>query len=360
MTRFALPDLGEGLTEAEIVTWHVTEGDHVIADQPLVSVETDKAVVEVPAPYSGTVAHLMAVEGDVVKIGAPLVEIDTGRPEDIGAIVGTLARQPQDVPPSAPPSEPAVGRGVRAAPAVRRLARERGIDLATLTGSGPGGAILTRDIEAAASGPAGERLRGVRRAMAQAMTASHASVVPATVTDRADITAWDEDGEPTPRLVRAIARACTVEPALNAWFDGTRRQLHERVNLALAVDTPEGLFAPVLRDAGSATDVAARIAALRTAVEARTIGHADLTGATITLSNFGVLGGEFAALVVSPPQVAILGAGRIAEACVVRAGKPAVRRMLPLSLTVDHRVVTGGEAARFLAAVKNDLEEKDG
>ncbi len=360
MTTFVLPDLGEGLQEAEIVTWHVSEGDHVIADQPLVSVETDKAVVEVPAPYSGTVAKLLAAEGAIVKIGAPLVEIETGKAKDAGAIVGSLGgtEPPPAAPPRAPdPRAPAPAPG-KAAPAVRRLARERGVDLGAVTGTGPGGAILTRDVEAAASGIAGEELRGVRRAMAQAMAASHASVVPATVTERADISAWSETEKPTPRLARAIAAGAAAEPALNAWFDGVRRQLHATVDLALAVDTPDGLFTPVLRDAGNASEIADRVAALRRAVEDRSIEREAMKGATITLSNFGMMAGEFASLVVLPPQVAILGAGRISEWCLALGGKPAPRRVLPLSLTFDHRAVTGGEAARFLAAVKADLERE--
>ncbi|WP_199221308.1 dihydrolipoamide acetyltransferase family protein [Maritimibacter sp. 55A14] len=240
---------------------------------------------------------------------------------------------------------------------MRRLAREKGVDLSTVTGSGPGGAVVSSDIEAAASGlTGGEELRGVRRAMAKAMARAHANVVPATVTDRADISAWPEGEEPTPRLVRAIAFACAEEPALNAWFDGGRRQLHDHVDLAIAVDTEDGLFAPVLRDIGGTADIDAGIAQLRHAVETRSIAPEDMKGATITLSNFGMLGGEFAALVVSPPQVAILGAGRISEACLAEDGQPVVRRVMPLSLTFDHRAVTGGEAARFLAALRTDLE----
>ena len=343
------PILARASAEAEIVTWHVSQGDHVIADQPLVSVETDKAVVEVPAPFFGTVAKLIAKEGAIVKIGAPLVEIATGKTEDTGAIVGELDKPKQ---PGQPP-KPAAGK---AAPAVRRLAAKKGVDLADLNGTGPGGAILTRDVEAAAAGLAGEELRGPRRTMAQAMERSRASVVPATVMDRADILEWNETVNTTPRLVRAIVRAALEEPALNAWFDGRRRQLHDHVDLAVAVDTPDGLFAPILTDAGAATDIGTQIDHLRHAVETRTIDRAAMKDATFTLSNFGMLGGEFAALVVTPPQVAILGAGRISEACLAINGRPEIRRVLPLSLTFDHRAVTGGEAARFLAAVKTDLE----
>ncbi|MDW4551161.1 dihydrolipoamide acetyltransferase family protein [Defluviimonas sp. D31] len=356
MTTFRLPDLGEGLAEAEIVAWQVSVGDHVTTDQPLLSVETDKAVVEIPAPYAGTVRALLAEPGEVVATGAPLIEIETGKAADAGAIVGDFAA-PKPAP--AAPVRVTQKAPARAAatPAVRRLAGERGVDLAALRGSGPGGAITSADVRAASSGLAGgAELRGVRRAMARAMAAAHRSVVPATVTDRADIHGWPPGEPPTPRLVHAIVAACRAEPALNAWFDGIRRQVHDHVDLAVAVDTPDGLFAPVLRGAEATEDIGEGVAALRRAVEARTLAPEDLRGGTITLSNFGMIAGEHAALVVTPPQVAIVGAGRIAEAVVAVGGAPAVRRLLPLSLTFDHRVVTGGEAARFLAALRADLE----
>jgi pyruvate dehydrogenase E2 component (dihydrolipoamide acetyltransferase) len=364
MTTFRLPDLGEGLTEAEIVAWHVSVGDHVITDQPLVSVETDKAVVEIPSPHSGTVAKLHGAPGDIVETGAALVEIDTGAAKDRGAVVGELeAAKPSAPKPTA--KAPARAPRVAAAPAVRRLAQELGVDLAGVTGSGPGGAILSADVEAAAGGAPkvgrGEPLRGVRRSMAKAMAASGAAVVPATVTDRADITAWGADETPMLRLVRAVCAACAAEPALNASFDGTGRMLNPQVNLAIAVDTPDGLFTPVLRGAEqlSPEELAMRLAELRDSVERRTIAPEALKGGTITLSNFGMIGGEHAALVVSPPQVAILGAGRIHDAVLAIEGKPTVRRVLPLSLTFDHRAVTGGEAARFLQTIIEDLSRND-
>lgn len=356
MTVFVLPDLGEGLQEAEIVAWHVVAGDHVLADQPLVSVETDKALVEVPSPVSGTVVRVMVAEREVVPVGAPLAEIDRGQGRDVGAIVG-------DLPTGSATREGAkplpTGEQIKVAPAVRHRARERGIDLAKITGSGPGGAILTRDLETGPSrSSAGVPLQGPRRAMARAMERARGTVVPATLTDRAVLRNWPEAEDPTVRLVRAIVAAVAAEPALNVWFDGTARVLHDHVDLGIAVDTAEGLFTPVLRDAGRVGDLGERIARLRDAVHDRSISPQDLRGATLTLSNFGTLGGRFAAMVVTPPQVAILGAGRIVEDCVAENGQPIVRRVLPLSLTVDHRVVTGGEAARFLAAARASLERR--
>jgi 2-oxoisovalerate dehydrogenase E2 component (dihydrolipoyl transacylase) len=360
MTTFRLPDLGEGLTESEIVAWHVAVGDRVSADQPLVSVETDKAVVEIPSPHTGTVTKLHASAGDVVAVGAPLVDLETAAARDVGTVVGELKEAAPPAPkPTAPPSPARPGARAIAAPAVRHLAQIRGVDLAGIAGSGPGGAILSADVEAAATQAetAGEPLRGVRRAMARAMAASGAVVVPATLTDFADIGAWANGQEPTCRLIRAICAAAAVEPSLNATFDGERRQLNPDVDLAIAIDTPDGLFAPVLKaaDHQSPDALTANLAKLKAAVGDRSIAREDLRGGTITLSNFGTIGGEHAALVVSPPQVAILGAGRIHDAVLAVDGVPTVRRVLPLSLTFDHRAVTGAEAARFMQAVRADL-----
>ena len=340
MSIFTLPDLGEGLREAEIVAWHVSEGDHIVAEQPLVSVETDKAIVEIPAPYSGTITRLFTAVGGIVPTGGRLAEIETQERIDPGAIVGDLDSQ-----------KPV------ATPAVRRLAREHGLDLAGITGTGPGGTISTDDVLAAVAGPQlGEELRGPRRTMARVMAQAHSAVVPATIMDQAVIAGWSESEEPILRLIRAIVAAAKAVPALNAWFDGTRRQLHDHVDLAIAMDTPDGLFAPVLRGADSDPEIAANLTELRTHVRDRTIAPEALKGATFTLSNFGMIGGEHAVLVVSPPQVAILGAGRISKKVILADGKPIPSVVLPLSLTFDHRVVTGGEAARFLAAVRSDLE----
>ena len=361
MTTFTLPDLGEGLTEAELVAWHVGPGDHVVADQPLVSVETDKAVVEIPSPWSGTVVAIHGNPGDILKIGAALAEIDTGKAADKGAVVGEIASAERKAPPAPKPAAPAAPRAATragATPAVRALAKRLGVDLAGLSGSGPGGAILSRDVEAAS---AGEPLRGVRRAMAKAMAASGASVVPATLTEVADIGGWGERENPTLRLVRAIVAACAAEPALNARFDGARRVMDKNVDLSIAVDSPDGLFAPVLKgvDGAAPEDLTQRLARLKQAVRDRSLAPEDLRGGTITLSNFGMLGGQHAALVVSPPQVAILGAGRIHDAVLAIGGKPKVRRILPLSLSFDHRAVSGGEAARFMATIRADLELAD-
>jgi pyruvate dehydrogenase E2 component (dihydrolipoamide acetyltransferase) len=196
--------------------------------------------------------------------------------------------------------------------------------------------------------------------MAQRMAAAHAEVVRTTVTDEADIDGWQKGEDVTIRVVRAIAAACRTEPSLNAWYNAAagERRLIKRVDIGIAVDTEGGLIVPVLRNVGErdARDLRAGLDRLRADAAARSIPPEELRGATITLSNFGMIGGRFANLIVVPPQVAIVGAGRIDQRVLVHEGKPAARRVLPLSLTVDHRVVTGGEAARFLVALKADLE----
>ena len=364
MHQFLLPDLGEGLEEAEIVAWHVTEGDHVVADQPLVSVETDKAVVEVPSPQSGRIARLFGAKGDVMKVGAPLVEFAEGPEADTGTVVGELAREERKPPAPAADGEPGRARPVQVLPAVRALARKLDVDLNLVHASGPDGTITRADVERAAksltaAGPA-ERLTGMRRAMAQRMAAAHAQVVPASVTDEADIGGWPSGEDATIRLVRAIAAACKAEPSLNAWYNAAagERRLVKRIDIGMAVDTEEGLIVPVLRNVAErdARDLRAGLDRMRADAEARSIPPEELRGATITLSNFGMIGGRYASLVVVPPQVAIIGAGRIGERAVVHNGEVTVRRVLPLSLTFDHRVVAGGEAARFLVALKLDLE----
>ena len=362
MRQFMLPDLAEGLEEAEIVAWHVNAGDHVVADQPLLSVETDKAVVEVPSPWSGRIARLFGVKGDLVKVGAPLVEFDEGPEQDAGTVVGQIDRgesSPADTP--VPLSQP---RALLVLPAVRALARKLDVDLNLVQGTGSGGTITRIDVERAAkslsdAGPA-EPLKGMRRAMAQRMATARAEVVPTTVTDEADIDDWPNGEDLTMRLVSAIAAACASEPALNAWYNSAagERRLVKRIDLGMAVDTGDGLIVPVLRNVGERDrkDLRAGLDRMRADAIARSIPAEELRGATITLSNFGMIGGRFASLVVVPPQVAIVGAGRAVPRVVPRQGQIAVRRILPLSLTFDHRVVTGGEAARFLVALKSDLE----
>jgi len=377
MRIFKLPDLGEGLQEAEIVTWHVQPGDTVQADQPLLSVETAKAIVEIPSPFGGQVARLYAQPGDIVHLGAPLVGFEgAGAADDAGTVVGNVKVGTHVV----RESETRVGaagivggHGLKATPAVRALARKLAVDLAMVTPSGRDGVITATDVQRVATtlaevGPA-EVVRGVRRAMAQNMARAQSEVAAATVMDDADLHAWQTVGSTasghdiTIRLVRALVAGVRAEPALNAWYEGRtgRRHLLERIDVGIAADLPEGLFVPVLRNVGKRdpADLRNGLDRMRADIKARTIAPEEMRGNTITLSNFGMIAGRYAAPIVVPPTVAILGAGRIRDEVVAAGGQPAVHRVLPLSLTFDHRVVTGGEAARFLRAVITDLERPD-
>ena len=364
MKLFKLPDLGEGLQEAEIVAWHVKDGDEVRSGQPLVSVETAKAIVEIPSPYTGRVAKLFGKPGDMVHLDAPLVGFEGAGEEDgSGAVVGRMQVSKQ-VLVEAPVSGGRDAAGIKAMPAARALARQLNLDLAMVTPTGPDGSITAADVRRAATEytelPPRELLRGVRRAMAHNMAFARGEVASATITDDADIHAWPRDADITIRLVRAIAAGCRAEPSLNAWYEGgaMARRLFKRIDLGIAVDTPDGLFVPVLRDAGNrdASDLRRGLDRMRADVKARRIPPEELRGHTITLSNFGMIAGKYAAPMVLPPTVTILGAGRISDRVVAVNGTPAVHRVLPLSLTFDHRAVTGGEAGRFLAAVIADLE----
>jgi 2-oxoisovalerate dehydrogenase E2 component (dihydrolipoyl transacylase) len=410
MTTFNLPDLGEGLAEAEIVRWHVKVGDTVKVDQPMVAVETAKAVVEVPSPYSGTIRALHGNPGDVVATGAPLVDFDTGagastareaspqkKPDpraadDSGTVVGTMVTSDEELVETAVAGSDiaAPQERVRAAPAVRALAKRLGVDLARVNGTGRGGLITVDDVmtvagpttmhtaatvtalktpttaqrgAAAATPPSREpeKLRGLRRAMAQSMSLSRDSVANCTLFDDADLHEWSKSEDFTTRLLRAIAAGCAAEPGLNAWFDGESqsRRLMDRVDVAMAVDTSEGLLVPVIRDVGrrSAAELRADVDRLKRTARDRTVAPEDLRDFTFMLSNFGMIAGRYATPVVVPPCVAILGAGKLSHDVVAVMGGIEAHLRMPLSLTFDHRCVTGGEAARFLAAVLRDLEK---
>ena len=198
--------------------------------------------------------------------------------------------------------------------------------------------------------------------MARAMQNAGAEIVPATLTSSADVTGWSGDDDVTVHLISAVVAGCKAEPALNAWFHSASLTIsrHNEAHVGVAMDTDEGLFVPVVRNAGglSAAELRKTLNMLKGQVANRNIAREHLSGQTITLSNFGTLAGQYASLVVMPPQVAILGAGKISEQIVAVEGKPVVRRILPLSLTFDHRAVTGGEAARFMKAATDSLQKQ--
>ena len=394
MIRFNLPDLGEGLQEAEIVRWHVAVGDRVRVDQPMVAVETAKAVVEVPAPQAGLITALHGKPGETIATGAPLVDFEAeGSPQTTpaadpqsaqGGVVGHMP-ETGEVLSSGPAtgSSRTSGRRTRAVPAARELARRLGIDLEAMQGSGANGLVTLDDVLAASPAkesakrisvatssmrPAAsqtdtgemEILRSLRRAMAQSMTLARDNVMECTVFDDADIEGWKQGGDYTVRLLRAIGAGCRAEPGLNAWFDGTTqgRRLFHHIQVGIAVDTPEGLLVPVIRDVGNrdAATLRSEVNRLKVGARSRSLPPADLRDFTFMLSNFGVMAGRYATPVVVPPAVAILGAGRISRDVVAVEGGIEAHRRIPLSLTFDHRCVTGGEAVRFLAAVIGDLQ----
>ncbi len=436
MTTFHLPDLGEGLAEAEIIRWHVKVGDQLKVDQPMLAVETAKAVVEVPAPYSGTVIALHGKPGDVIATGAVLIEfiVEGTQPQaaqgvaavgpgaqgdsqvaraaaphrDSGTIVGNMPTSDEElIEPALTGAQTGSGAGarkssgrLRAAPAARAVAKRLGVDLSRVQGTGRGGLITVDDVVAAtapsasvtafrstlatqrgigvisssaastaklaASGNATavepEKLRGLRRSMAQSMSLARDNVAGCTIFDDADLHRWGAGQDVTTRLLRGIAVGCKAEPGLNAWLDDTAhsRLLLSRVDVGIAVDTPEGLIAPVVRDVGGRTAAQVRqdINRLKRAARDRSIGAEDLKDFTIMLSNFGMIAGRYATPVVVPPAVAIVGAGRLTHDVVAVMGRIEAHLRLPLSLTFDHRSVTGGEAARFMAALLADLERE--
>jgi pyruvate dehydrogenase E2 component (dihydrolipoamide acetyltransferase) len=396
VTTFRLPDLGEGLPEAEIVAWHVAEGDSIKTDDLLVSVETAKAVVEVPSPYTGIVARLHAKAGDMVATGAPLVDFSDTQTEgekpapskpadeeatrsDAGTVVGSVISGDDVV------QETAIaggsrrrGRGrVKATPAVRAEAKRQGIDLSEVSPTGRNGQVTQADLEqfrqkakpaarpkvqrqAAPTGQS-EPLRGPRRAMAQSMTRSRDEVALCTLFDDADIHEWLNKRDFTPRILRAIVAGCMAEPALNGFYDGENvsRQLESRVDVAMAVDTEDGLIVPVIRgvERMELDEIRTAVAELKAATQNRTVAPQDMVNYTITLSNFGMLAGRYATPLMVPPTIAIVGTGKLQHDVVAVMGGIEVHRRIPLSLSFDHRCVTGGNAARFLAAMIGDLEK---
>ena len=385
VVTFKLPDLGEGLPEAEIVTWHVGEGDEIKVDQPMVSVETAKAVVEIPSPYTARVVKLHANAGQLLATGQPLVDLETHAPvptarsQDGGMVVGRMATSDEEIvePTRSRTRQHGIASRVRAAPAVRMLAKRLQIDLAQIGGTGRHGLITVADVldrmdreparrriplDAFRSLPPmteADRLRGPRRAMNSSMSLSRDEVAMCTIFDDADIEAWTQRTDVTPRLIRAIVAGVCAEPALNALFDpaGPSRKLMSEIHLALAIDTGDGLIVPVIRDIASKPLDALRseLAALKERTRARTVAPEDMRDFTISLSNFGMLAGRYATPLVVPPTVAILGAGRLQRDVVAGASAPEIHTRIPLSLTFDHRCITGGEACRFLAAVMTDL-----
>ena len=380
MRYFKLPDLGEGLIEAEIVEWHVKSGDAVKTDQLMLAVETAKAIVEIPSPQAGVIEHIFGEIGDTVHIGEPLVEYQ-GEADSV-SVVGDLAASSGGTTSSEAVKSVARDsfsiasansqKGIQASPSVRGLASRLKVDLEQITGTGSNGRISSDDIEKAAKlnqqvGQS-EKLTGVRKSMAKVMIQSHQQVVPVSLFGDAIISAElaSNPSDITITMAHAIAFACAKEPALNVWFDGDNisRRLLNFVDLGIAVDTEQGLFVPVLRQVQSRdeNDLKLGLKALKQAVINRDIPPAELTGATIILSNYGSIKTidsagvkvsnicRYGTPIVVPPMVAIVGVGAIYSSAKEES-------ILPISLTFDHRCVTGGEATRFIGYIVEFLNK---
>ena len=383
---FELPDIGDGLTEADIVRWHVPVGGPVEADQVLVDVETAKAVVEIPAPAGGTVLHHGAREGETLAVGAVLAVI--GRAGEVwadGDQPGEAAtRSPRSTSPggAGPGSgQPAGDASVKALPVVRRLARQHGIDLSSVQGTGPGGRITRDDVMAPVEGvppddagapTAGERIRlsMLRRTIAGHMAASWREIPHVTVFHDADATRLlagrralaARHGRTIPMealVIKALVPVLEEFRVFNATLDGDGLVLHPSLDVGVAVDTDEGLLVPVIRQSEKLglMELAATVSDLGVRGKARSLGLDDLTGATFTVSNIGALGGGRGTPIIPSGTTAILVIGRAADTPVVRGGAVTVAPMMPLSLGFDHRAVDGGLGQRFLNRVVEHLEE---
>jgi len=409
--EFRFPDIGEGLTEGEIIRWLVKEGDEIKEGQPLVEVETDKALAEIPSPRTGVILKILAKEKEVVKVGQVIIIFgEKGetlaalppRPKSVG-VVGELEEAPEEIPAVAAKAEPVkpvlVSEHVMATPAVRALAKELGVDINKVRGAGPEGRVLERDVRQVAEGkekpveevkkPAKVKkydlygyveripLRGVRRSIAKAMVKSKFTAPHVTTMDEADVTElWKirEKEKKTaekkgikltilPFIIKAAIAGLMEHPYLNSTLDDENEEiiLKKYFNIGFATDTPEGLMVPVIKNAKekSILQLAEELTQVAEKARNRTIDLADLKGGTFTITNYGALGGIYGTPIINHPEVAILGVGKIKDMPVVKDGKIEIRKILHLALSFDHRVVDGGEAARFLNTVIARLEDPD-
>lgn len=384
--EFRLPDIGEGLAEAEVAKWLVAVGDRVQEDQPVVEMMTDKATVELPSPGAGTVVEQVAAEGDVVKTGAVLYVLETEA--RIGAGAGHPPAVESHEKATAPPDRMAEGAGVLAPPAVRKLAREMGVDLARVKGSGPGGRISAEDVKrhaaaplAAPAAPLGEgkrvRLRGVQKRMAETMALSARTIPHVTGFHDLDAGAFAElvarlrheaesKGARFPfdtLLVRAAAIALRRHPIFNASLDDGRGEIvmHEEVNVGVATATPDGLIVPVVKRADTLDleRLAAEVDRVARAARERRTSVSDVQGGTFTISNTGAWRGGHGTSLIRPPEVALVAFGKIEDKAVVRDGEVVARPIMPMSVTFDHRVIDGEAGLSFAQTLRSLIEEPD-
>ncbi|MBI5232865.1 MAG: 2-oxo acid dehydrogenase subunit E2 [Deltaproteobacteria bacterium] len=372
--EFKLPDLGEGIAEGEIVKWLVKEGDIVNEHQPILEIETDKAIVEVPSPKKGRVIKINKAAGDIALVGETLLVLEPEGPEGERpasvSVVGVLLEEEE----------------VLALPKTRSMAKRTGIDLKTIKGTGPGGMITEDDVKAAAEGLKKEtkdrfgpiervQIKGIRKSISRNLIASQKKAASATGMDDCDVTelwalrekekktAKEKDVHLTfmPFFMKAVQHALARHPLLNASVDEETEEIivKKYYNIGVAVDTADGLMVSVVKDVDKKTilELATELQGLSKKARERKITLEELKGSSFTISNFGSFGGVYATPIINYPDVAILGTGRIAERPWVKDNKIEIRKILPLSLTFDHRVIDGSEAALFLNKVMGFLED---
>ncbi|MEE8376856.1 MAG: dihydrolipoamide acetyltransferase family protein [Candidatus Aminicenantaceae bacterium] len=401
--QFRFPDVGEGITEGEIVRWVVKEGDEVEEDQTLVELETDKAVVEIPSPYKGTILKIHFQEKDIIKVGEVLVTIgkkgetlkedeavsrDKASPieeKPAHGIVGEIVESDTEI------------KDISATPKVRRMAKKMGVDIKTVVGSGPSGRIMEDDIQKATeqSTPLKSEkkaafkikskydfygtlerlpLRGIRRATAKRMVKSVSKAAHVCHMDEADVTelvkirgelkgkAEEQNIKLTylPFIIKAVVASLKVHPLLNAMMDEDHEEIiiKKYYNIGVAVDIPDGLIVPVVKAVDQKTlfMLAEEIQNLAKTARERSLDMADLKGGTFSITNVGMIGGEFATPIINYPEVAILATMKIADRARVENGAVVVKKTLPLCLAFDHRVIDGAEVARFMNDLINLLE----
>jgi pyruvate dehydrogenase E2 component (dihydrolipoamide acetyltransferase) len=431
-SHFILPDLGEGVHEAELIKWRVSVGDNIKEHETLAEMETDKALVEVPSPWTGVVSELCGSEGEIIIVGNILVKYDIGEgsteepkakdakkseDQDAGTVVGNVSGELEVSSRFSRRSDielhSANGNGkALATPAVRRIARDLGVEIDRVPASGRGGRVTASDVHGfaevaespsrvsvteATSAPAGFApqavaipselppiddsgvsevipFRGVRRKIAQALDVSVKTAVHFTVVDEANVTAIDAKRREyaavlghklslLPFLMTAVCKALQLHPELNSIVDDANAQIFrkEAVNLGCAVDTEHGLMVPVIHGAHrlSVAQLGSAVTELARGCKDRSIDRQRLQGGTFTISNVGSYGGMFATPIINYPEVGILAAGRAKERVLAEDGRMFVGKVLPLSLSCDHRVVDGAEGARFLNTVVGLMEDPD-
>jgi pyruvate/2-oxoglutarate dehydrogenase complex dihydrolipoamide acyltransferase (E2) component len=359
--EFRLPDLGEGLTEAEIARWLVAEGDEVAEDQPLVEVQTDKTTVEIPSPRAGTVLKVLVGEGAVAPVGAVLVVIGEQGEQLLHAVEspssGEAGGTTQPLVTIVPPD---TTLAVRATPAVRKLAQELGVPLAGVSGTGPAGRIVEADVRAAATGGQDGRrvpVRGIRRAIVEQVTRAHREIPAVTFVEECDFGGVDLSVL-VPLSIQAVTGSLGEYPELNARLVGDEIVFFDRVDVGVAVQADEGLLVPVVRGCErlSLDEIATEVRRLADGARAGTLSADELRDSTFTVTSAGKLGGVFVTPLVHHPEVAILGLHRIADRPVVRDGEVVIRPVGHVSVSFDHRVVDGARAAAFCLDVIGRLQ----